>query len=178
MVWMRWPVAGWFVTSSRRTFPPSTWRRRAAGGRRRWDGVQLDYSLVYRDRYEREAAELCATHGLGFIARSPLAGGYLVSSPPRRLGSFPCRTVDDPTAVNAAQAVWPTLASVAQAHRSSPSQIALAWVLGRPGVGSVLISARDVGQLRELIGAAAVELSPEDRRRLDDGVVAAAVMKQ
>lgn len=131
------------------------------------DGVQLDYSLVYRTRYEADVAPLRREHGLGFIARSPLAGGHLVSMPPPRLGSFRCRTLDDPTAARAAGRAWPTLNAVATACRRSPAQIALAWVAGNPAVDSVLISARDVLQLRELISATALTLSPEDRLRLE-----------
>ncbi|ACB75904.1 aldo/keto reductase [Opitutus terrae] len=131
------------------------------------DGVQLDYSLVYRARYEMDAAPLCREHGLGFIARSPLAGGYLVSTPPPRIGSFRCRTYDDPAAAQAAGRGWSTLSAVATAHCGSPAQIALAWVLGQPRVDAVLISARDVLQLRELIGATGLTLSSEDRHRLE-----------
>lgn len=131
------------------------------------DGVQVDYSLIYRARFERDAAELCATHGLGFIARSPLAGGYLVSRPPRRFGSFPCRTLDDPATALAAESVWPVLSLVAQVYGCTPSQIALAWVLAQPSVNSVLISARDLWQLRELIDAASLPLSSESRSRLE-----------
>lgn len=149
-------------------FPPvhlvaaSRWRPAAP------EGVQFDYSLVYRARYEQDAATLCREHGLGFIARSPLAGGYLVSMPPPPIGSFRCRTFDDPAAAQAARAVWPTLSSVAKACGSSPAQVALSWVLGQSLVDSVLISARNVRQLRELITATSLTLPPEDLLQLEN----------
>ncbi|MDD2763831.1 MAG: aldo/keto reductase [Opitutaceae bacterium] len=133
------------------------------------DGVQLDYSLVYRPLFEASAAKLCRDYNLGFIARSPLAGGHLVAQPPSQLGSFQCRSSNDPDAAAQARLVWPVLSTVARTHGKSPAQVALAWVLAQPAVTSVLISVRFLDQLRDLIAATRITLTPEESRRLRVG---------
>lgn len=148
-------------------FPPEQIVRSSGERTTVFDGVQLDYSLVYREPYEAGAAPLCRAQDLGFIARSPLAGGYLVSVPPPRSGSFRCRTRDDPAAERAAGRAWPTLCALAGAYDTSPAQIALSWVLGSPGVNAVLVSVRSVAQLRQLVAATGLKLRVEDRQRLE-----------
>jgi diketogulonate reductase-like aldo/keto reductase len=60
------------------------------------------------------------------------------------------------------------LVEVAEAHDASPAQIALAWLLGRPGVTSLVIGARNEEQLAANLAAADIELSDDDRARLDE----------
>lgn len=59
------------------------------------------------------------------------------------------------------------LVDVAGAHGASPAQVALAWLLGRPAVTSLIIGARTDEQLRDNLGGADLTLSAEERGALD-----------
>jgi diketogulonate reductase-like aldo/keto reductase len=59
------------------------------------------------------------------------------------------------------------LKQVAHRHNASPARVALAWVLGRPAVSSVIVAARKAEQLEDNIAAADLQLSDEDVRLLD-----------
>lgn len=130
-------------------------------------GVQLDYSLVYRSLFENGPATFCRQRGLGFMARSPLAGGHLVARPPPQLGSFRWRSADDPAVAMSAHTVWPALRVVARAHDCAPAQVALAWVLNRANVTSTLVSVRSALQLDELIAATGLLLPVGEAARLE-----------
>ena len=60
------------------------------------------------------------------------------------------------------------LVEIAEAHGVSAAQVALAWLLGRPGVTSVVIGARTEEQLADNLGAADLALSADERARLDE----------
>jgi aryl-alcohol dehydrogenase-like predicted oxidoreductase len=130
-------------------------------------GVQRDYSLATRLAFEGGLAKLSADHGLGVIARSPLAGGYLASRRlPAGLRALRHRGLRDRHAAIAAEGIWPALSSIARRLRRSPAQIALSWVLAHPQITSVLISVMSVEQLRELLSATQLKLTAEDASRL------------
>ena len=59
------------------------------------------------------------------------------------------------------------LVDIAAAHGASPAQVALAWLLGRPAVTSLIIGARTEEQLRDNLGAAALSLTADERAALD-----------
>jgi aryl-alcohol dehydrogenase-like predicted oxidoreductase len=146
--------------------------RRSAGAA--MAGVQLDYSLIYRSRFESGAAAFCREHGFGFIARSPLAGGYLVARPPPDPGSFCSRVPNGASLAQAALSVRPALRSVARTRGILPVQAALAWVLSRPGVSSALIGMRSPAQLHELLGAIGHRLSLRELHQLETAAAAPA----
>ncbi len=140
-------------------------------GERGWErfvSLQAYYSLACRD-LEHELLPLCREEGLGVLPWSPLAGGLLTgkyrrgaSGPEgaRRTGfDFP---PVDPRAFDAVDA----LDAVASARSASIPQIALAWLLARPGVTSVIIGARTMAQLEDNLGAAGMALSDEETARL------------
>lgn len=130
-------------------------------------GLQGDYSLAARLAFEGGMARLSADHGLGVIARSPLAGGYLATrSIARNLNGLANRAVRDRYAAIAAEGIWPALSLIARGQRRSPAQIALSWVLAHPQVTSVLVSVSSVDQLSEMLAAAHQELPDEDIARL------------
>jgi aryl-alcohol dehydrogenase-like predicted oxidoreductase len=60
------------------------------------------------------------------------------------------------------------LTDIAQARRVSPSQVALNWLLSKPGVDTVILGARDESQLKDNLAAATWRLSAEEITRLDD----------
>jgi aryl-alcohol dehydrogenase-like predicted oxidoreductase len=130
----------------------------------RFEALQGDYSLMSRGGFEAEALAMCREHRLGFIARSPLAGGYLaqrdaslrdVINPDRgwqneRFGS------------HTGDAVLHVLAEIADKRLATPAQIALAWVVRSPQVSSALISAPAPRELRALMRAADIVLTAEE----------------
>lgn len=130
-------------------------------------GLQVDYSLAKRLAFEAGTAKLSADHGLGVVARSPLACGHLAS---RRVslgvGTLRRRGASARHAAIAADGIWPGLGSVARNHRRSPAQVALSWVLAHPQINSVLVSVSSVNQLRELLAATRLRLSDDDLARL------------
>jgi aryl-alcohol dehydrogenase (NADP+) len=117
--------------------------------------------------------------GLGLLPWSPLGGGWLSGKYVRdqaptgatRLGENPKRGMEAWEKRNADPRTWEVIdavAEVAAAHGATSSQVALAWLLTRPAVTSVILGARTVDQLADNLGAGDVELTAEEVRMLDD----------
>ena len=143
-----------------------------AGGqnaRARYVALQPHYSLVHRNEYEEEMARLCEREGLGVIPYSPLGGGFLTGKY-RRGGPLPksarARMIME-RATDQAFDVVEALDDVSRARGTSPAAVALAWLLARPAVTAPIIGANSVEQLRELLPASDLRLSPEEISRLD-----------
>jgi aryl-alcohol dehydrogenase-like predicted oxidoreductase len=144
-----------------------------ARGYERFAAQQVYYSLEARDA-ELELVPLSVDQGLGILVWSPLAGG-LVSGKYRRHGS-PAEgtrqlsgTWHEPP-VRDQEKLYDTvdvLVNIAAAHDASPAQVALAWLLGRPAVTSLIIGARTDEQLRDNLGGADLTLAAEEREALD-----------
>jgi aryl-alcohol dehydrogenase-like predicted oxidoreductase len=134
---------------------------------------QIHYSLQAREA-EYELIPAAIDQGLGILVWSPLAGG-LLSGKFRRDAADPessrhLNGWSEPP-VNDREALYDTIAvllDVAAAHGVSAAQVALAWLLGRSGVSSLVIGARTDAQLADNLAAAALSLSAEERRRLDE----------
>jgi aryl-alcohol dehydrogenase-like predicted oxidoreductase len=134
---------------------------------------QIYYSLQERS-VEYELIPAALDQGLGVLVWSPLAGGLL--SGKYRRGQAPPdggRQLTDwgEPPVYDQEKLYDTVecsVEIAQAHGVSPSQVALAWLLGKPAVSSVIIGARTDEQLADNLGAAELELSADERRRLDE----------
>jgi aryl-alcohol dehydrogenase-like predicted oxidoreductase len=144
-----------------------------SNGLERFAAQQIYYSLESRDA-EYELVPLSVDQGLGILVWSPLAGG-LVSGKYRRDASPSGLTRQlsgewhEPP-VRDREKLYDTievLIDVARAHGVSPAQVALAWLLGRPAVTSVIIGARTEEQLRDNLGAASLSLSADERAALD-----------
>ncbi|MEA2312306.1 MAG: hypothetical protein QOE28_2274 [Solirubrobacteraceae bacterium] len=139
----------------------------------RYASQQIYYSLQSRDaEYELVPAGL--DQGVGILVWSPLAGG-LLSGKYRRgqqgpEGSRHLTDWNEPPVRDPEQTydVIEALVEIAQAHDVSAAQIALAWLLGRPGVTSIVVGARTEEQLADNLGAIDVVLSDEERARLDE----------
>jgi aryl-alcohol dehydrogenase-like predicted oxidoreductase len=138
----------------------------------RFVSLQAHYNLATR-ALEREHVPLCAKFGLGILPWSPLAAGLLTGKyhrgqtppPDSRFAPWKERYKSFDTERNWA-AVEALVAVAAELNRP-PSQVALAWLLARPAVSSVIFGARSVAQLDENLGAADLDLSPEIIARLD-----------
>jgi aryl-alcohol dehydrogenase-like predicted oxidoreductase len=132
--------------------------------------TQSYYSLVGRD-LEREMIPLLEDQGLGLLVWSPLAGGILSGKFTRTGGDEAARRAKfDFPPVNKERGfdVLDVLATVAGRHGVSIPQIALAWILAKPIVTSVIIGARRLAQLDDNLKAIDVALTADDMRALDD----------
>jgi aryl-alcohol dehydrogenase-like predicted oxidoreductase len=141
--------------------------RQRALGRASFSSVQIYYSLVCRDA-EHEILPQCGSDGLGVLVYSPLAGGFLSgrydtagAEGRRAKWEFP------PVDPRAGRAAIAALDAVASARGASRAQIALAWLLAKPGVTSVIVGASKVEQLEENLAAADLVLEPDEVARLD-----------
>ena len=133
--------------------------------------AQMYYSLVGRG-LEDEFQSFAEYHNIGILVWSPLAGGFLTGkysrANPAPSGSrFAEAGAFVPFNREVGYLVLDALKQVAGRHNVSIARVALAWVLGRPAVSSVIIAARKVEQLEDNIGAVNLPLSEEDVRLLD-----------
>ncbi|HET9148372.1 MAG TPA: aldo/keto reductase [Acetobacteraceae bacterium] len=140
--------------------------------RERFVSQQIHYTLEAREA-EYELIPISIDQGLGVLVWSPLAGGLL--SGKHRRGKAPEGTRQlagwkEPP-VRDEDRLWDivdALVEIADARGVSAAQVALAWLLGRQAVTSVIIGARDERQLADNLKAAELRLSEEERRRLDE----------
>jgi len=139
--------------------------------------LQPSYSLLVRG-IEFEIVPACQHNGLGLLPWSPLAGGWLSGKYTRdqrptgatRLGENPERGIEAYDKVGGQARTWDTLEAVqdvAKAHGASMAQVALAWLVARPAVTSVILGARTTEQLRDNLGAADLVLSEDEMARLE-----------
>jgi aryl-alcohol dehydrogenase-like predicted oxidoreductase len=139
--------------------------------------LQPQYNLLARE-IEWGIVPACLANGLGLLPWSPLGGGWLTGKYRRderptgatRLGEDPERGVEAYGRRSAVQRTWDVLEAVqevAEGRGVSMAQVALAWVLDRPGVTSVILGARTVEQLEDNLGAVGLHLSDEETARLD-----------
>ncbi len=135
--------------------------------------LQAQYSLIVRD-LEREHVPLCNERGIGILPWSPLAGGFLSGKfrrgEPGPDGARMTKWRERFSRFDNERS-WQTIAAVtevAQEVGATPAQVALAWLLAKPAVVSVIFGARSVDQLDDNLGAAVLELSDDALRRLDE----------
>jgi len=110
--------------------------------------------------------------GIGMMVWSPLAGGFLTGKYTRenpqgdggRLTGFDMLPYDR----EKGHTVVDKLREIAKVHNASPAQIALAWLLRKPSVASILIGANKIAQLDDNLGAINVALSDEQMTQLDE----------
>lgn len=136
----------------------------------RFETVQAYYSIAGRD-VERELVPLIEAEGLGLMVWSPLAGGLLSGKfgPGAEAHEGARRATFDFPPVNTDRA-WPivaTMREIGTEHGISVARVALAWLLAKPHVMSVIIGARNTTQLDDNLAAAGVSLSPDALARLD-----------
>ena len=130
----------------------------------RYDCLQPVYNLVSRAEYERELEPACRELEVGVIPYSSLASGFLTGKYRRSAalpGSRRAAGVQGRYMHDHGFAVLEAVVGAAEAHGATAAQVALAWLLARPGVTAPIASATDVAQLRELLGAADLRLDPE-----------------
>jgi aryl-alcohol dehydrogenase-like predicted oxidoreductase len=141
-------------------------------GLQRYVSQQIYYSLEARDA-EYELVPLALDQECAILVWSPLAGGLLSGKYRRNKDTSEGRHVSgwDEPPVRDPDKLYDTidaLVEIADNHGVSAAQVALAWLLGRPGVASLVVGARTEEQLADNLAAAELRLSEEERGRLDE----------
>ncbi|MEZ4440407.1 MAG: aldo/keto reductase [Polyangiaceae bacterium] len=136
--------------------------------------LQAQYHLACRD-LERELQPACRDYGLGILPWSPLAGGLLTGKYRKGQkapeGSRMAKWQDRYERFDQEPRNWAivdALVAVAEAVDRPPSQVALAWLLHKEAVCSVIMGARTVAQLEENLGAADLDLQAAHLQQLDE----------
>ena len=137
----------------------------------RYETLQPEYNLYDRSGYEAELEPLAREQGIGVISYYSLASGFL---------SGKYRSAEDvgKSAARGAQVadrylnprglrILQAMDDVAASHKATPAQVALAWLIARPGITAPIVSATSVQQLHEVLAAAQLGLSPAQIAQLD-----------
>jgi len=132
--------------------------------------AQMYYSLVGRD-LEYEIVPFCQDAGIGLVVWSPLAGGFLTGRYTRqdpaggkgRLATFDLLPHDKEKGYT----LIDRMKEIAARHKASVAQVALAWLLTKSHVATVLIGASKTSQLDDNLGAGNLQLAAEDVAELD-----------
>jgi aryl-alcohol dehydrogenase-like predicted oxidoreductase len=142
-----------------------------AHGLTRFSSMQNHYNLLYREE-EREMIPQCLDQGIGIIPWSPLARGVLAGSKTRDGGRHTVRAGSDPFVDSlysqpADFDVVDAVAEVAAERGVPPAQVALAWLLHRPGVTAPIVGATKIGHIEDALAAVKLELTEDEMRRLE-----------
>ncbi len=135
--------------------------------------MQNHYNLVYREE-EREMIPLCLDQGVGCIPWSPLARGFLTGTRKRGDGKSEttrARTDDFAHGLyyrDSDFTVVDRVVEIAEARGVKPAQIALAWILAKPGIDSPIIGASKRYQMDDALGALEIKLTDDEMRRLEE----------
>lgn len=136
----------------------------------RYESVQPEYHLANRAGYEAELEPLVRREQIGVISYYSLASGFLsgkyrseadLAKSAARSGAV--KKYLNPRGMQ----ILAALDAVAAAHGATPAQVALAWLMARPGITAPIASATSVAQLHELMGAAQLTLAWEEIAALD-----------
>lgn len=146
--------------------------RADALGLSRFVSMQPHYNLLYREE-EREMIGLCLAEGIGVLPWSPLARGRLARgweerSATERAGSDVFGSTLYAHTEEADRQVVERLGEVAAARGAPRSQVALAWLLQKPGVTSPIVGATKPKHLEDAVAAVSLKLSPEEVSRLEE----------
>ena len=142
-----------------------------ANRRTRFATMQNHYNLIYREE-EREMIPLCLEEGIAILPWSPLARGLLAGK--RRPETTRARTDTYMKQlygeeIGAADArVIERLEAVAAAHGAVPAQVALAWLLQKPGVVAPIVGVSKPRHLDDALAALKIRLTPEAITRLEE----------
>ena len=137
----------------------------------RFASMQNHYNLLYREE-EREMIPQCADQGVAVLPYSPLARGMLAGNRTRQGERRTTRATDDPLSDERYRSeadfdVVDRLAEVAAEREVPAAQLALAWLLSRPGVAAPIVGATKLGHISDALAAAELTLTPEEASRLE-----------
>jgi aryl-alcohol dehydrogenase-like predicted oxidoreductase len=134
--------------------------------------MQNHYNLIYREE-EREMIPQCIDQGVGVIPWSPLARGVLAGNRTREGGRLTTRSDSDqftdylynqPTDFDVVE----RLAEVAGERDLPSAQVALAWLLGKPGVTAPIVGATKVSHLQDALAAEQLSLTADEVAQLEE----------
>jgi aryl-alcohol dehydrogenase-like predicted oxidoreductase len=137
-----------------------------ATGSTRFVSMQNHYNLVYREE-EREMIPLCRDQGVGVLPYSPLARGLLARSRARDTARADADPVADEMYDATDYDVVDVLRQVAEERRLPQAQIALAWLLGKPGVSAPIVGATKLPHVDDAVAALEVTLTEDEVARLE-----------
>ena len=134
---------------------------------------QIHYTLEAREA-EYELLPIAVDQGVGVMVWSPLSGGLLTgkytrNKKPEGITRMSEGWTEPP--VRDEERLWKivdTLNQIAQERHVSAAQVALAWTLTRPGIATLVIGGRNIDQIRDNLGAATLQLSEEEVKRLNE----------
>ena len=143
-----------------------------AHGWTRFSSMQNHYNLLYREE-EREMIPQCIDQGVGVIPWSPLARGVLAGNRARSGERRTTRAGSDPFSdslygMPSDFDIVDRVAQVAADRGVPPAQVALAWLLQRPGVSAPIIGATKPEHLQDALAAEQLELTPAEIKSLED----------
>jgi aryl-alcohol dehydrogenase-like predicted oxidoreductase len=139
----------------------------------RFVSMQNHYNLIYREE-EREMLSFCIDQGVGAIPWSPLARGFLSGNRTRDTKGGSLRAQTDTYAHDMYYRendfdVMERLVAVAERMpNAKPAQVALAWLLHRPGITAPIIGASKMSHLEDAVAAVGIKLSAEEMQLLED----------
>src|SRR5438034_4102500 len=141
----------------------------------RFVSMQNYYNLLYREE-EREMIPQCIDQGVGVIPWSPLARGTLAGTRTREGERRTTRANSDPFGDSLYQDqadfdVVDAVAGVAAARGVPPAQVALAWLLHRPGVTAPIVGATKPGHIEDALAAVKLDLTGDEMRLLEEHYV-------
>ncbi len=141
--------------------------------------MQNHYNLVYREE-EREMIPQCIDQGVGVLPWSPLARGLLAGSRTREGERLTTRAKTDPFGDSLYTpevdfTVVDRVSDVAAARRVPPAQVALAWLLHRPGVTAPIVGATKIEHVEDALAAEQLVLADDELARLEELYVPHAV---
>jgi len=139
--------------------------------------VQNHYNLIWRAD-ERELFPFCRAHEIGLIPYSPMGRGYLCGRQRRAQGTERLKSDDYAQKIygrSSDDAVADAVEAVAKELGVAPAQVALAWVLSRPGVHSPIFGATRPEHVDAAVAALGINLNVEHSRRLEAAYVPRAI---
>lgn len=142
----------------------------ARDGLPRYESLQPEYNLYDRAGYEAELEPLCREHGVGVITYFSLARGFLTGKYRSEgdLGQSPRGEGIGKYLDARGRRILTALDEVAAQHRATPAQVALAWLIARPGITAPIASATSLAQLEDLIAAVRLQLDAPAIARVDE----------
>lgn len=141
-------------------------------GKSRFVSMQNHYNLIYREE-EREMIPLCQHEGIGLIPWSPLARGFLAGNRTKSDYGSTVRAKTDEYAQNMYYqdsdfAVVEKLSGIAKQRGVSNAQVALAWILNKPGVTAPIVGASKMQHLEDALKSLDVKLTDDEMKALEE----------
>lgn len=135
----------------------------------RYESLQPNYNFYDRQDYETDLEPICLKEKLGVIPYFSLARGFLTGKyrSEADLGKSPRGGGVKPYLNDRGFQILKALDDVSARHNSRPAQVALAWLMARPSITAPIASATNLDQLKDLIAATQLKLTPEDIKVLD-----------